>query len=166
MSLNAGARSADPQESTAADTDPLLPARGLRRGRSARVVQEISALEEMTGGIAHDFRNVLAVVASVLRVADQNAEDPAKLTEALAAAQEGVERGLRMISRLLAFASQQDLKSSPEDVNALLEKAEDVSEVRRRIRNSCDSRTCYRSSKMPRRSAAVQCRDPQPRRQF
>ena len=76
----------------------------------------------MTGGIAHDFRNVLAVVASGLRIAEQNAGDPAKLAAALAAAHDGVERGLRMISRLLAFASQQELKTGPEDVNALLEK--------------------------------------------
>jgi signal transduction histidine kinase len=122
MSSTAGARSADPQESTAADTDPWPAASDLRRDRSARAVQKISALGEMTGGIAHDFRNVLAVVASGLRVAEQNAGDPAKLTAALAATHDGVERGLRMISRLLAFASQQELKAGSEDVNALLEK--------------------------------------------
>ena len=76
----------------------------------------------MTGGIAHDFRNILAIVASGLRVAEDNSEDPAKLAAALAAARDGVERGLRMISRLLAFAGQHELKAGPEDVNALLEK--------------------------------------------
>ena len=122
MPLTAHARSADPQESIAADIDPLPSAGDLRRERSARAVQKISALGEMTGGIVHDFRNVLAVVASGLRVAERNAGDPAKLAAALAAAHDGVERGLRMISRLLAFASQQELKAGPEDVNALLEK--------------------------------------------
>ena len=122
MPLTAHARSDDPQELTAAGNDSLLAASELRRDRSARAVQKISALGEMTSGIAHDFRNVLAVVASGLRVAEQNAGDPVKLAAALAAAHDGVERGLKMISRLLAFAGQQELKTGPEDVNALLEK--------------------------------------------
>ena len=97
-------------------------ARNLRRDRSAHAVQKISALGEMTGGIAHDFGNILAVIASGLRVAKDNARDTPKRMAALAAANEGVERGQRMISRLLAFARQQELHPGPEDVNALLDK--------------------------------------------
>ena len=118
----AEARSADPRESKAAVIDPLLPANDVRRERSASAVQKISALGEMTGGIAHDFRNILAIVASGLSVAEENSGNPAKLAAALAAAHDGVERGLRMISRLLAFAGQHELKAGPEDVNSLLEK--------------------------------------------
>jgi signal transduction histidine kinase len=94
----------------------------LRRDRSAHAVQKISALGEMTGGIAHDFGNILAVIASGLRVAQDNAGDSSKRMAALAAANDGVERGQRMISRLLAFARQQELHPGPEDVNALLDK--------------------------------------------
>jgi signal transduction histidine kinase len=97
-------------------------ARNLRRDRSAHAVQKISALGEMTGGIAHDFGNILAVIASGLRVAQDNAGDSSKRMAALAAANDGVERGQRMISRLLAFARQQELHPGPEDVNALLDK--------------------------------------------
>jgi signal transduction histidine kinase len=134
----ADAVSADPQESKAAVFNALFAANDLRRDRSARAVQKISALGEidrsaraiqkmsalgeMTGGIAHDFRNVLAIVESGLRVAEDNAGDPEKLTAALAAAHDGVQRGLRMIARLLAFAGQHELKTGPEEVNTLLEK--------------------------------------------
>lgn len=97
-------------------------ARNLRRDRSAHAVQKISALGEMTGGIAHDFGNILAIIASGLRVAQDNARDTPKRMAALAAANDGVERGQRMISRLLAFARQQELHPGPEDVNALLDK--------------------------------------------
>ena len=97
-------------------------ARNLRRDRSAHAVQKISALGEMTGGIAHDFGNILAVIASGLRVAQDNAGDSSKRMAALTAANDGVERGQRMISRLLAFARQQELHPGPEDVNALLDK--------------------------------------------
>jgi hypothetical protein len=38
-----------------------------RRSR-ARAIQRLAALGEMTGGIAHDFRNLLAIIDSGLRV--------------------------------------------------------------------------------------------------
>jgi len=117
-------RSGDPQHGTAVVAAPLLAATDWDRERSARASQKISALGEMTGGIAHDFRNILALVASGLRIANDNKGDPAKLASALAAAHDGVERGMRMISRLLAFARQHEMKVGPEDVNVLLEKLE------------------------------------------
>jgi signal transduction histidine kinase len=107
------------------DTDAVSyseAARNLRRDRSEHAVQKISALGEMTGGIAHDFGNILAVIASGLRVAQDNTRDTSKRMAALAAAHDGVERGQIMISRLLAFARQQELHPGPEDVNALLDK--------------------------------------------
>ena len=88
--------------------------------RSARAVQKSSALAEMTGGIAHDFRNVLCIIASGLRLAESNVADPAKFTAALAGTQEGVERGLKMVAGLLAFAKEQELNAGPEEVNVLL----------------------------------------------
>ena len=124
MSLITRAGTGDPHQSTAVVLAPVHAAPDLPRDSNARAIQKISALGEMTGGIAHDFRNVLAVVASGLRIAEDNAGDPAKLMAALAAVQDGVDRGMRMISRLLAFARQQELKSGPEDVNALLRKLE------------------------------------------
>jgi signal transduction histidine kinase len=76
----------------------------------------------MTGGIAHDFRNVLSVIGSGLNVAERHSGDPAKVDTALAAMREGIERGMKMTSRLLAFAKQQELETGLEDLNALLAK--------------------------------------------
>lgn len=92
--------------------------------RSALATQRISALGEMTKGIAHDFRNVLCIVASGLRVAERNVDDPARLQAALELTREGVERGIRMTSRILAFTAQPDLASEQEEVNTLLRKLE------------------------------------------
>ena len=94
------------------------------RERGELAAQKMCALGEMTGGIAHDFRNILCVVASGLRVAERNANEPVKLKSALTAVQSGIERGERMVARLLSFASQQEHAASPEDVNALLRKLE------------------------------------------
>jgi len=92
------------------------------RKRSRRAAQKISALGEMTGGIAHDFRNVLCIIASGLSVAERNSGDAQKVDSALAAVREGIERGMKMTNRLLAFARQQELVAGPEDVNTLLGK--------------------------------------------
>jgi signal transduction histidine kinase len=87
---------------------------------SARAAERISALGEMTRGIAHDFRNVLCMLTSGLNVAEANADDPAKLQLALAAMQEGIGRGLNITNRLLDSARQQGLKPHRGDINALL----------------------------------------------
>ena len=107
-----------PIHSIAADTSGSF----ITRKRSKRAAQKISALGEMTGGIAHDFRNILCVITSGLNVAERNAGDAAKVESALTAVREGVERGMKMTNRLLAFAKQQELETGPEDVNALLAK--------------------------------------------
>ena len=56
------------------------------RQRSGRASQRITALGEMTGGIAHDFRNVLAVIGSSLSLAERDPGDLEKLRFCLAAA--------------------------------------------------------------------------------
>ena len=107
-----------PMDSGAADKSRSF----IKRKRSKRAAQKISALGEMTGGIAHDFRNILCVITSGLNVAERNSSDAAKVESALAAVRQGVERGMRMTNRLLAFAKDQELQTGPEDVNALLAK--------------------------------------------
>ena len=47
--------------------------------QSARAIQRLAALGEMTGGIGHDFRNLLAIIDSGLRLAKNNSEQPEKV---------------------------------------------------------------------------------------
>ena len=88
--------------------------------RSVRAAERIGALGEMTRGIAHDFRNILCMLSSGLHIAEANKDDQAKLSLALAAMREGVERGTKMTNRLLGFARQHQLKTASEDLNTLL----------------------------------------------
>lgn len=76
---------------------------------------------EMTRGVAHDFRNILAVIASSIRLAERHADDPEALRTCLAAARDGVDRGTRRMSRLIAFG-RHDTKPRPERINALLDE--------------------------------------------
>lgn len=88
--------------------------------RSVRAAQKLAALGEMTGGIAHDVRTILAVVESGLRIAERNADEPERLRVGIAAAREGVNRGANLISQLLNFAKQQELGIQTGDATELL----------------------------------------------
>src|SRR5688572_13425582 len=87
---------------------------------SARAAQRLSVLGEMTGGIAHDFRNILAIVDSGLRLAERNSSDPEKVRVFIEGAREGVSRGMRLTSQLLSFARQGEIETRAADANALL----------------------------------------------
>ncbi len=87
---------------------------------SALVAQRLSILGEMTGGITHDFRNILAVIDSGLRSMERHISEPERVRALIAGAREGIARGLRLTSQLLTFARQKELTTSAADVNALL----------------------------------------------
>ena len=88
--------------------------------RSARAAQKLAALGEMTGGIAHDVRNILAIVESGLRIAERSVDEPERLRVGITAAREGLDRGAKLISQLLTFAKQHELGIQAADANDLL----------------------------------------------
>ena len=86
----------------------------------ADAAQRLAALGEMTAGIAHDFRNLLAVIKSGLELAEKSLEQPDKVRVYIAAARQGIDRGVKLTSQLLAFAKRQELDARAGDVNELL----------------------------------------------
>jgi signal transduction histidine kinase len=92
--------------------------------RSASAAQRLTVLGEMTAGIAHDFRNILAVIDSGLRLAENHSGNPGAVCTFIAGAREGVTRGLMLTSQLLTFAKQRELQSGTADVNELLKALE------------------------------------------
>ena len=91
------------------------------RQRSVRASQRITALGEMTTGLAHDFRNILAVIDCAISLAEGSEGDAAKLGAALTAAREGIRRGTALTAKLLAFAKPRAPDAHAEDINKLLE---------------------------------------------
>ena len=89
-----------------------------------QATQRLAALGEMTGGIVHDFRNILMAIELGLRLAEKNSEQTEQVRAHLVAAREGLDRGVKLTSQLLAFAKQQELTVHAADVNELLRKLE------------------------------------------
>jgi len=88
--------------------------------RCARATQQLGALGEMAMGIVHDFRNVLAVVESSLRLAESHSSEPEKGHIFIAGAREGVKYAVKLTSRLLTFATHHEMDVQAGDANVCL----------------------------------------------
>jgi signal transduction histidine kinase/CheY-like chemotaxis protein len=82
-----------------------------------RQTQKMEAIGQLTGGLAHDFNNMLAVIISALNLLKRRMErGEANVRELIDAAADGAQRAANLTHRLLAFARQQPL--SPESIDA------------------------------------------------
>ena len=101
-------------------TEQLRDEAALRQG------QKMEATGQLTGGMAHDFNNILQVIrANLDLMKDDVGANPgvvARLQSATAAA----ERGARLTQQLLAFARRQPLAPEPTDVAQLLSDLADL----------------------------------------
>lgn len=89
----------------------------LKSEDALRQAQKMEAVGQLTGGLAHDFNNMLAVVISALHLLERRLERGDRDVEKLvAAAKDGANRAAVLTQRLLAFSRQQTL--SPKALNA------------------------------------------------
>ncbi|MBR0912100.1 ATP-binding protein [Bradyrhizobium japonicum] len=84
--------------------------------------QKMEAVGQLTGGIAHEFNNMLTVITGTIEIlADAVKDDPplATITKLIS---EAADRGAVLTSSLLSFARKQALQPAEIDVNELLEE--------------------------------------------
>ncbi len=89
-----------------------------RTGAILQQAQKMEAIGQLTGGVAHDFNNVLAAIIGNLELAQARAIDPV-VKKFLANAQQAAERGAKLTDHLLSFARKQPLKREVCDLNRL-----------------------------------------------
>ena len=89
-----------------------------RTGAILQQAQKMEAIGQLTGGVAHDFNNVLAAVLGNLELAQARATDPI-VKRFLGNAQQAAERGAKLTDHLLSFARKQPLKRESCDLNRL-----------------------------------------------
>jgi signal transduction histidine kinase len=82
-----------------------------------RQSQKMEAIGRLTGGVAHDFNNMLAIVIGSLDLALTRTGDEARTRKLMESALEGARRGAALTQRLLAFSRQAPLDPKPVDVN-------------------------------------------------
>jgi len=99
-----------------------------RAEETLRHAQKMEAIGQLTGGLAHDFNNMLSGVLGALeliqrRVASGRVND---LDRYVDAATTSANRAAALTHRLLAFARRQSLDPKPVDVNRLVLSMEDM----------------------------------------
>ena len=99
-----------------------------------RHVQKIEALGQLTGGVAHDFNNILQVILASLDAVLRRLERNGSVTsgdggDKIKAAIRSAERATVLTQQLLAFARRQPLAPETVDLNRLVQR---MSELQRR----------------------------------
>ena len=84
-----------------------------------RQSQKMEAIGKLTGGVAHDVNNVLAIVTGNLELALDSIHDPDAI-RLIRAALDASDRGAKLTHRLLAFARQQPLSPQATKAGVLL----------------------------------------------
>lgn len=74
-----------------------------------RQAQKLEAIGSLTGGVAHDFNNVLHVISANLQLIELATKGTTVLEKRVAAASAAVSRGAKLAAQLLAFARRQPL---------------------------------------------------------
>ncbi|RXG99839.1 ATP-binding protein [Bradyrhizobium zhanjiangense] len=84
--------------------------------------QKMEAVGQLTGGIAHEFNNMLTVITGTIEILADAVKDNPPLAIITKLISEAADRGAALTSSLLSFARKQALQPAEIDVNELIEE--------------------------------------------
>jgi PAS domain S-box-containing protein len=93
----------------------------MKAEEALRQSQRMEGIGQLTGGVAHDFNNVLTAVLGSLQLAAKRVTDD-RARQLMDNAVQAAERGAKLTSQLLAFSRRQRLEPLPVDLNAMIER--------------------------------------------
>jgi PAS domain S-box-containing protein len=85
-----------------------------------RQAQKMEAVGQLTGGVAHDFNNILTVIIGTIEILSEGVADRPELAAIAKMIDEAAERGADLTKHLLAFARLQPLQPREIDANGLV----------------------------------------------
>ena len=83
--------------------------------------QTLRSVARLSGGLSHDFNNLLQVLRNMLELIHQRPGEPGQVAEWAASALRVVDRGAHLTTRLLAFTGTQRLSPQTVQVHGLLQ---------------------------------------------
>jgi len=94
-----------------------------RLEQQLRHSQKMEAIGQLTGGVAHDFNNMLTVITGTIDILAEGVADKPELAAIAKLISEAADRGAELTSRLLAFARKQPLQPRKTNVNEVAKEA-------------------------------------------
>lgn len=91
-----------------------------------RQSQKLEAIGQLTGGVAHDFNNVLQVIIGNLQLLQMNIAPNPETQRWLEAAAFAADRGAKLAAQLLAFARRQPLQPLATNLGRVLRRMDDL----------------------------------------
>ena len=88
--------------------------------RQLRQAQKMEAVGQLTGGVAHDFNNILTVITGTIEILEEGVADRPELAAIAKMIDDAAERGAELTNHLLAFSRRQPLQPRDTNVNALI----------------------------------------------
>jgi signal transduction histidine kinase/CheY-like chemotaxis protein len=88
--------------------------------RKLQQAQKLEAIGKLTGGVAHDFNNMLTVITGTTETLVAGLHDQPQLRATAALIDQAAQRCSELIAHLLAFARRQPLQPRNVDVNATI----------------------------------------------
>jgi signal transduction histidine kinase len=88
--------------------------------KQLRQAQRLQVVGQLSGGVSHDFNNLLQVIEANLALAKMSVPEGSHATELIDAALQAGRRGADLTGKLLAFSRQQILSPSRLDINTWL----------------------------------------------
>ncbi|MDP6708201.1 MAG: PAS domain S-box protein [Alphaproteobacteria bacterium] len=85
-----------------------------------RRAQKMEAVGQLTGGVAHDFNNLMAIIQGNISYLDKNLDPDSPYKKLTAPALRAVKRGASLTQRLLAFSRNQTLVTETVDVGDMV----------------------------------------------
>jgi len=85
-----------------------------------RQSQKMDAIGQLTGGVAHDFNNMLTVITGTIELLQEGVADRPELAAIAQLIDDAAMRGAAITSQLLTFARRQPMRPGEVDVNALV----------------------------------------------
>ena len=82
--------------------------------------QKMESVGQLTGGVAHDFNNMLTVITGTIDILADAVADKPQLAAIARLISEAADRGAELTGQLLAFARKQPLQPCGTDINALM----------------------------------------------
>jgi PAS domain S-box-containing protein len=95
----------------------------LKLERQLAQSQKMDAVGQLTGGVAHDFNNILTVITGTIDLLHDGLTDRPQLAAIARMIDDAAMRGADLTRHLLAFARKQTLQPRETDLNALVSEA-------------------------------------------